>query len=223
MGFTGTGFGSGSSAAGGVKYKVDPEALKGAAGGIEIKGKDIYSELNSAYTKVGTMHSFWKGLRYSKLVEAFNNITTDLNAIIEDVTTNIPKALRQAVTNYYAGDTSDSTGGTAGEASKIENIERPSDSIIEFDEGQIELYKTQIMTSFKNAKADITSAKNIVVALGTSGQWSGEAYNSAQTNLTNYESKINEQIESLNTDFETAIKATITDMTSAENANTVNN
>ena len=199
-----------------ANYKIFPEK----AASIETAGTNFYNEIKSAYDQLTSLNDVWKGVRYIDLAKSFNNLVADLNTIIEDVSTDIPTTLRTIASNYGNFDMGSFSAGSTGTASKISELNVPSDDAIYFDFPSVDSARTAIAEKFTESKTYITEAKNIVSGMLDNGDWAGQAANSAMDKLTNYESKINSSLDDLIDEFKTAMDKTVEDITKAENANT---
>jgi uncharacterized protein YukE len=197
---------------------VDYKAIPAQAKQMREEGQALNNELSNAYTSIANMHNNWYGNRYNELVKAFNNITTNLNDMLELVVGDFPYALETVANNYSQADTGAKiTSAEKTEPKRIVNLSLSNDTGMRFMTTEVEEVQRSVSTNFSNA---VTRMNNIETAYKRI-EWTSEAAEAFKTKFTKLKTDIVTAFDNLNNDFKKLMTQAVNDIQSAEKANTV--
>lgn len=198
--------------------EVDYEAMPKQAMSMREHGKELNSEIVTAYQEIKNMHSSWYGQRYNSLVTSFNNIIPSINELLQLVVTDIPSTLETVANNYALADkgtrvTAVSTDGPQ----KIQEIPVINDVGMHFITSEVADVQSRVTDEFQKAVDDM----DVIQSEYSRISWKSEAADAFQTRFTKLKSDITASFSNLNTQFTQLMNQTQEDIQTTENANTV--
>ena len=198
--------------------KVDYEDIPKKASAMREKGKELNTELTSAYKSVKDMHADWYGKRYNSLVKEFNKITSKINDMLKLVITDIPYTLETVANNYSQADQGkNATSAKKESIKKVENINESTDVGMKFVTSNVNTTKTKISKNFKNA----TTKMNEIETEYNKISWDSEASAAFKSKFKKLKSDIVSSFDDIESSFTKLMNQTVQDIDSAEKSNTV--
>lgn len=197
---------------------VDYAAIPSQAKQMRSYGKDLNTQMTNAYKSIADMHSSWYGKRYNELVKQFNNMTSQINEMLQLVVTDIPSTLEKVANNYSQADQGTNVTSVSNDApKKIQNITVSNDVGMKFITSNVQQTQTSVSNNFKNAKDKMSQ---IETAYGKI-KWSSEASEAFKTKFNKLKTSINTSFDNINNQFKTLMKQAQDDVQKAESSNTV--
>lgn len=198
--------------------EVDYNALAKNAGDIRSYAQELNNELTTAYQKITDMHNVWYGQRYNSLVTEFNNITTQLNDLLNLVVGEIPFTLETIANNYSQADMgANVTSAQQTAPSRIMDIAIHNDVGMRFLTGDVESIQSQVSSNLDNAKSKMETIESTFKAT----PWESEAHEAYQSKLASLKSSIVNSFENIKSQFAKLMTQTQEDVQNAETSNTV--
>ena len=197
---------------------VDYEAIPALARQVRMHAEELNAELVSAYTSIADMHNVWYGIRYNTLVNAFNNITTEINELLDLVVRDVPYVLETIANNYALADkNSKITSAVQTEPKKIAILATPGDVGMRFLTNEVTSIKEKVQGNFRNAKEKMDLIDSIYKKI----TWQSEAADSFKARFTKLKNNIVASFENIELQFSELMAQTLEDIQTTENANTL--
>lgn len=197
---------------------VDYEAIPKQAKQMRQYGKELNTEITTAYKSVSDMHTSWYGKRYNDLVKEFNKITSNINELLTLVVTDIPYTLETIANNYSQADKgSKATTAVKESPKKITNISISNDVGMKFLTEQVSTVQSNVSKNFQNAKAKMNTIQTEYGKI----KWQSEASEAFKTKFTKLKNDITKAFEDIDSSFTKLMNQTKEDIQKTETANTV--
>lgn len=197
---------------------VDYEAIPAQAKQIRTYGQELNNELTTAYKSIADMHNSWYGKRYNSLVKEFNNLTTQLNELLELVVGEIPFALETIANNYSQADRgSNATSAAKTAPKKISNISLSNDVGMKFLTSEVSNVQKSVSNNFQKARDKMNTIETAYAKI----KWQSEASEAFKAKFQKLKNNIVKAFEDINSQFTALMNQTIQDIQATENANTV--
>ena len=192
---------------------------------LAVKAKDIRShaqtlnkELTTAYKSVIDMHKDWYGVRYNELAKDFNELAPAIDEILKITVTDIPFALETVANNFSQADSgTNTTSAQQTQSVKMANIPTPNDVGMRFLTTEVTTTKENVKKNFKNAVSEL----NTIESIYNKASWKSESAEAFRARFTKLKTKITNEIETINSQFDRLMKQTLDDIQTTENKNTV--
>lgn len=202
-----------------ARVTVDPAVLERQAQQILGSGREFNTQITNAYNAVGNdLRSSWYGLRYDNLVQSFNQMIQGFNSMLDLIRTTIPNNIQIAANNYYKfnGQPVKSMPGEAKTAITITTTPTVSQGT-RFITTEVTGIQTRVQQNFSQAVQILgTIQQHFNTMLGS---WTGEAADSNRSEFNTLKSRLEGDINKVNTDFRALMDQTIQDIAAAEAAN----
>lgn len=197
---------------------VDYEAMPNQAKQMRAYGKELNSELTTAYKSIADMHNSWYGKRYNSLIKEFNKIVPEINELLELVVTEIPYALETVANNYSQADKGANVTSASKEApKKIATLSESNDVGMKFLTTEVSNTQNSVSNNFKKAKEKM----NTIEAEYGKIKWESEAAEAFKAKFKKLKADIISAFENIDSQFTKLMEQTKSDIQSAESANTV--
>lgn len=197
---------------------VDYEKLPGYAKQVRTKGEELTKKVGETYKEVEAMSKSWYGTRYNELVKAFNGMKASLASMQELIQTSIPVAMETVANNYSMADKGSKVVSVNNTKPRvIPDIPQNKTPGMRFMTESVQQSKTKVSNNFKQMKDIIAQAEAVI----NSAPWKSQAEASFKANFKTLKNKLNTQFDQIMKDFNSSMTATINDIQSAENSNTV--
>lgn len=197
---------------------VDYAAIPSQAKQMRSYGKDLNTQMTNAYKSIADMHSSWYGKRYNELVKQFNNMTSQINEMLQLVVTDIPSMLEKVANNYSQADQGTNVTSVSNEApKKIQNISVSNDVGMRFITSSVQQTQSSVSTNFKNAKDKMNQIDTAYSKI----KWSSEASDAFKNKFNKLKTNINKSFDDINTQFKKLMQQAQDDVQKAESSNTV--
>lgn len=197
---------------------VDYMAMPGPAKQMRALGKQLNTQMTTAYKSIENMHSSWYGKRYNELVKSFNNITTQINEMLTLVVTDIPYTLETVANNYSQADRGQNATSASKESiQRINNINLSNDVGMKFITTNVAEVQKSVLNNFKNAKEQM----NQIGAEYNKIKWESEASQAFKSKFQSLKTSITKSFDDIMRDFSKLMNQTLDDIQKAEKANTV--
>lgn len=198
---------------------VDYVAIPNQAKQMRQYGKELNTEITTAYKSVADMHTSWYGRRYNDLVKEFNKLTSSINEMLTLVVTEIPFTLETVANNYAQADRGSNVTSAAKETpKKIADINISNDVGMKFLTEQVSSVQSSVSKNFQNAKTKMDTIETEYRKI----KWQSEASEAFKTKFTNLKKQIVTAFEDINSSFTKLMNQTKDDIQRAETSNTVN-
>ena len=198
---------------------VDYEGIPSKAKKMRELGQDMNRKLSKIYNDIETMHNHWYGIRYNDLQTSFNNLVPNLNEILKLVVDEIPFALENIANNYAQADKgSPVTSAINVSPTQIQVLPKRNDVGMRFITNEV----ATIHTSIKRDLEEVVDEMNEIQGVFSQVNWESEAASTYRSKLDSLKTSINNQINEINTKFDSNMTQTEQDIQNAESANTVN-
>jgi len=197
---------------------VDYEAIPSQAQEMRALGQELNSELSTAYQSIANMHNCWFGKRYNELSKEFNKIIPGINELLELVVGDIPFALETIANNYSQADRgSNVTSATKSAPHMISELTISNDVGMKFVTSEVELVKNNVSNNFKKAKDRINSIESVYGKI----KWESEASEAFASKFRKLKADLISAFDSIDSQFTNLMNQTLSDIQSAESANTL--
>lgn len=198
--------------------KVDYDAIPRQAMSMRNYGKEINTQLTTAYKSIEDMHQSWYGVRYNSLVKEFNKIIPSLNELLELVVGELPYTLETVANNYALADRGTGVTKAAKEtAQKITNLPILNDVGMKFVTSQVTTVQQGVVKNFQNAKDKM----NLLEAEFAKITWQSEAATAFRARFKKLKTEIVKAFDNLEVQFSKLMNETKEDIQKTESANTV--
>lgn len=198
--------------------KVDYEAMPRQAMSMRTHGKELNTELLTAYQNIDGMHKSWYGKRYNTLVADFNKIIPNLNELLELVVGELPYSLETVANNYSLADRGTNVTSAAKEAPrKLVNLNMSNDIGMKFITSDVEAVQQSVSRNFENAKEKMNAIESEYAKI----TWQSEAAEAFKVKFRKLKAEIVKSFEDLKIQFTNLMNETKEDIQMTENANTV--
>lgn len=197
---------------------VDYVAMPKQAKQMRELGKQLNTQISSAYESIKNMHKSWYGIRYNELVKQFNNMTQQINEMLTLVVTDIPSTLEKVANNYSQADRGQNATTVSNEApKKIANISTSNDVGMKFITTEVESTQNKVSKNFDNAKEQMNKINTEYGKI----KWKSEASDAFKDKFNKLKNSINDSFNSIKTQFVKLMNQTKEDIQKTEKANTV--
>jgi len=197
---------------------VDYEAMPNQAKQMRNYGKDLNTQVTTAYQSVDEMRKSWYGKRYNSLVQEFNKIIPNLNELLDLVVGEIPFAIETVANNYALADKGAKVTSAVKEAPrKITNITESKEVGMRFLTAEVSDTQTKVTKNFQTSKDIMNTIEGEYKKIN----WSSEAADTFRNKFTTLKNSIVKSFEDINSQFTQLMNQTKDDIQATENANTV--
>lgn len=197
---------------------VDYMGIPPLTNSMRGSGRELNSEMTSAYASIAEMHNSWYGKRYNELVKAFNELAPQLNEILALTIGQIPFTLDQIANNYSQTDSGSKITDAINEAPKrIADIAISNDVGMRFITEDVQTVRNKVSKNFKNAK-DIM---NVIENTYKSMNWDSEAASAFRNRFNQLKADIVKSFDEIEHSFVVLMNQTMEDMHYTEGANTI--
>lgn len=198
---------------------VDYEGIPSKAKRMREVGQDMNRKLVKIYNDVETMHNHWYGVRYSDLQKSFNDLIPSLNDILKLVVDEIPFALENVANNYSKADKGvPVTSAVSTSPTQIQLLAPKNDVGMRFITNEVTTIHSEIKKDFKEVVDDMNEIQRVFSQVN----WNSDAATAYRRKFDGLKTSIINQIDEINTKFDTSMTQTEQDIQNAETANTVN-
>lgn len=196
---------------------VDYEKMAKDAEKMRARGKDLNTEITSAYTSLREMKKSWHGIRYNELVKAFNKIIPSLDQLLTLVVTELPYALECFASNYAVTDRGKGIPSSRLPAKKLPAVELSNEVGLRFMANDVRAIKQSISKNFDMAKKDMDDIERIYKQIN----WKSEAADEFRTKFTKLKASIVESFNDIEKKFSNLMQLALKDMETSERLNTL--
>ena len=198
--------------------EVNYEEIPGKANEMQQEGVQLNAELSAAWNRVNDLRSTWHGLRYNTLISYFNNITDEVNELLDLVICKIPETLGIVAKNYASVEGTSVAAVGAGSVTMIETLSESDTSTMAYNSGNASDVQSTVSSNFSNAENYMNSIESIFSSIN----WESDASETFRQKFKSLKSQIIDALTNINTQFTNLMQAAQTDIESAESANTIN-
>lgn len=196
---------------------VDYQQIPGKTTEMREHAQTLNGKITEAYGKVSEMKKNWYGIRYNALVKKFNDIIPKLNEMLKLVVSEIPDTLDTVAKNYAKVDGGSVSTNQGLVPTQIELIVESTDVGMRFEEAEVSDTQKIVDKDF----GDAIEAMNSIESTYNSITWTSDAATAFKTKFNTLKKDIVDSFSDIKENFESLMTQTISDMKSAESANTV--
>ena len=198
---------------------VDYEGIPSKAKRMREVGQAMNKTLFKIYNDVYGMHNHWYGVRYNDLVKSFNTLVPNLNEILKLVVDEIPFALENIANNYSKADKGvPVTSAISTAPTKIQELAIRNDVGMRFLTNEVTTIHSNVKKDFESVVTNMNEIQEVFSQVN----WNSDAATVYRNKLNTLKRSIIDQIDEVNSKFDSSMTQTEQDIQNAETANTVN-